>query len=486
VTAFQYLKQRWNEPGGYRQVLAVSVPLILSMGAWTLQHFVDRVFLSWYSTDALAAAMPASIVNFTVSCLFTGTAGYVNTFVAQYYGAKRFDRIGPAVWQGIYFSLVGGLFMAGMVPVAGPIFRSIGHPLAVQALEITYFQTICFAGFPVIACTVLSCFYTGRGKTWIVMKLSCVYTGVNIVLDYVLIFGHFGFPEMGIFGAGLATVTAETVGVILFLGLMLRRRHDMYYGTRSGWRFDPELFKRLMRYGFPNGVQFFVDVAGFMGFTLLIGRLGTVELAASNIAFNINTIAFLPMIGFGIGTSVLVGQYLGENRIRLSEHATYSCFHLTMVYMTAMAVLYVAVPQVFLWPYSFKADPATFQTVREVSIVLLRFVALYSLFDAMNIIFAGALKGAGDTRFIMKMLVILSLSLLVIPSYFVIVVFRQDLYAAWAVLAAYIIVLAFAFYFRFRTGVWKSMRVIEEAPGPLPAQVSEYPAGEYSSEPVIG
>ena len=103
------LKNRWPGAGGYREVLKLAFPLILSTGSMTIQHFVDRIFLTWYSPEAIAAAMPAAMISFTFMSLFIGTATYVNTFVAQYFGAKRNDRIGPAVWQGIYFSLIGAL-----------------------------------------------------------------------------------------------------------------------------------------------------------------------------------------------------------------------------------------------------------------------------------------------------------------------------------------------------------------------------------------
>ena len=88
--------------GGYRQILLIAFPLILSTGSWSLQHFVDRMFLAWYSPAALAASTPAGILNYTLMSLFIGTAGYVSTFVAQYIGAGRDERIGPTVWQGLY------------------------------------------------------------------------------------------------------------------------------------------------------------------------------------------------------------------------------------------------------------------------------------------------------------------------------------------------------------------------------------------------
>ena len=107
----QYLKHRWNTESGYREVLAVAIPLILSTASWSVQHFVDRMFLAWYSPETIAAAMPAGMLNFSMVSIFMGTAGYVSTFVAQYYGAKRFHRIGPALWQGVYMSLIGGLLI---------------------------------------------------------------------------------------------------------------------------------------------------------------------------------------------------------------------------------------------------------------------------------------------------------------------------------------------------------------------------------------
>ena len=104
-----HLRERWSSEGGYREVLAIAVPLILSTASWSVQHFVDRMFLSWYAPEAIAAAMPAGMVYFSIVSIFMGTAGYASTFVAQYYGAKSYHRIGPALWQGVYVSLLGGL-----------------------------------------------------------------------------------------------------------------------------------------------------------------------------------------------------------------------------------------------------------------------------------------------------------------------------------------------------------------------------------------
>ena len=457
----QRLKNRWNSEAGYREVLVVAIPLILSTASWSVQHFVDRMFLAWYSPETIAAAMPAGMVNFSMVSIFMGTAGYVSTFVAQYYGARRYHRIGPALWQGVYLSLIGGLLILIAIPFAAPIFRLVGHSPEIQQHEVEYFRILCWGSFFPIASFALSGFFSGRGKTWPVMWVNTLTTAVNLVLDYALIFGHWGFPEMGIKGAGIATVAAGMFSFLLFLAILAGGNTNRVYHSIKGWRFDRELFNRLLRYGFPSGVQFFLEMTGFTGFILVVGRLGTESLAASNIAFNINTLAFMPMIGFGIAISVLVGQYLGADKPELARTAAYSGFHLTLAYMIAIASAYVLIPDIFVAPFAHNADPQTFSTIYGYAVVLLRFVAVYSLFDAMNIIFCSAIKGAGDTRYVMFVSVLLSVFVLILPVYLVVEVFDFGLMFAWVLATAYVILLGVVFYIRFLGGKWKDMRVIE-------------------------
>ena len=265
---------------------------------------------------------------------------------------------------------------------------------------------------------------------------------------------------MGIAGAAVATVISTGFGFVLFLILVLRAPNREAYNTGRGWAPDKELFFRLLRFGFPSGVHFFIEIFGFTAFILLIGRLGTVELAATNIAININSLAFMPMLGLGMAVSVLVGQYLGENSEDLAERSVYSGFFLSILYMVVLVLLYVFIPNVFVSIFSTKSDPLVFNQIQEITVILLRFVAIYCIFDTMNIIFASAIKGAGDTRFVMVMILVMSMGILVLPSYLSLVVFERGIYLAWVFITAYIVILGFGFLFRFLGGKWKSMRVI--------------------------
>ena len=455
------LKNRWSKPGGYHEVLVVAIPLILSTASWSVQHFVDRMFLTWYAPEAIAAAMPAGMVYFSMVSIFMGTAGYVSTFVAQYYGAKQYTRIGPAIWQGIYISVIGGIALVCVIPSGEFLFSLIGHDEKIQEFEIEYFKIICWGAGPYLASYAISGFYSGLGRTWPVMWVNTFTTAINLILDYILIFGKWGMPAMGIKGAGLATVIAGIFSLAVFLVLIASQKHNSTFATLKGWRFEKELFMRVLRFGLPNGVQFFLEMIGFTGFVLIVGRLGTASLAATNIAFNINTLAFMPMIGCGIAISVLVGQYLGADNPRTAQRSAYSGFHLSIVYMGSIALAYVVLPDLFVAPFALNADPQVFPEIYAMSVVLLRFVAIYSLFDTLNIVFASAIKGAGDTRFVMFTTTLFSVFVLILPTYLAVMVLKYGLIASWVMATFYVSVIGIVFYMRFLNGKWKSMRVIE-------------------------
>ncbi len=466
---------RWSRQGGYREVLALAIPLILSRGAISIQHFVDRVFLTWHSPEAVASAAGGGMVSFLMLTIFIATAGYTSTFVAQYHGARRDDRIGPAVWQGIYVAAVGGAVQLLLIAPAGGLFELIGHEEVVQQHETAYFRILCLGAAPAIAGAAMSGFFAGRGRPWPTVAVTGLQTGLNMLLDYGLIFGKWGLPAMGVEGAATATVISACFSCALYWALMMRARYDQTYHTWRGRRLDVWLFRRLVQFGLPFGVQFFLDLAGFTVFVLLVGRLGTTSLAATTITFNINSLNFLPMVGFGVAVSVLVGRRLGENKPELAARSTYSALHLTVGYTAVVAALFLFAPGIFLRFFGARADPESFAVLRETVVVLLRFVAVYCVFDGMCIVLASALRGAGDTRFVMGLVIAVSGLVLVIPNVIALGVMGVGVYAGWTFVAAYIIVLAFGLLARFLGGKWKSMRVIEEAPAFVPPQLPETP-----------
>jgi MATE family multidrug resistance protein len=457
------IRRAWNGPGGYSQVLSVGVPLVMSMISNTVMQFTDRIFLANYSLDAIAASLPASITSFLFLSFFIGVADYVSVFVAQYMGAGKLERVGASLWQGIWFCVPAWIILAGLGFAGKSIFSLSGHPPEILAMEVTYFRILSIgSGFAVLS-AVLACFYSGRGLTKSVMIVNIIGAVVNIPLDYMLIYGVGPFPEMGIAGAGLATVIGTAFISVMFGVLIFRRSNEECFHVLSAWRPDRRIFRRLMRFGLPGGVQFFVDMFAITFFVFIIGRLGKAELAATNIIISLDLVAFLPCVGFHIATSVLVGQSLGAGKPEHGARATGNAIRLSMLYMGGMSLLFLFAPHFLLELFRpLDMSDAEFIPVLEMGTIMLRFVAAYSLLDAMMLMYSGALKGAGDTRFVMWSIGACSLGIVVVPLYLAVEWFGSGYMVPWSLISLYVLVLALIFGWRFRQGKWRTMSVIED------------------------
>jgi MATE family multidrug resistance protein len=466
-----WLASRWSGAGGGREVALLAYPLILGHLSFTIQTFVDRLFLTWYSTEAVAGAVTGLFAVWAVIVLFTGTGEYLTTFVAQYLGAGRPARIGAAMWQGIYFSLGAGALIALLAPFAGPAFDLAGHDPAIRRHEVDYARTLLLGAFPAVLMATLSTFFAGRGETRVILYVNVLATLVNMALDWLLIFGNAGFPELGVTGAALGTMLSQAAGAAVYLALMLRPAHRAAYATLAGWRFEPWLVVRLVRFGMPTGLQYSLEVAAFALFMVIVGRIGVAELAASGIAFNLNMIVFFPMVGLAIAVSSLVGRYLGAEQPAVAERAVGSALAMSLVYMGLCGALYVFGADLLLAPYAAGADPATWPAIAAIATLLLRFVAFYSIFDMFNLVHAAGLRGAGDTVYPMALTFVLGWIVMLVPAAVFCLRFGAGVYFAWSMATLYVFLLGLLMWRRFRAGRWKQLRVIEQAPLPAAADV---------------
>lgn len=205
-----------------------------------------------------------------------------------------------------------------------------------------------------------------------------------------------------------------------------------------------------------------LDVTGFTVFVILVGRLGEMEAQATSMAFSINTVSFMPVWGLGIAASILVGQRLGENRDDLAARATWTTYQIGLAYMGCITALYALWPDLFLQGFfDEELDPDYMSKLHDMALTLLYFVAAYNLFDATQIIFVSALKGSGDTKFIMLMSLSMA-TVLAVMSYLAVEVFHFDVYSCWVLIVIWLIVMAAAYFLRFLTGKWRHMRVIDQ------------------------
>ena len=446
--------------GSTRELLRLAWPLVLSNSIWMAQIILDRVLLSRSSLASLSAGFSAAVLFWAFLILFQFTANYATTFVAQYTGADRPERVGPVVWQAVWFAVLSGVAFQLLQPLAGTIVALFGHGADLQGLETAYFRCLAVSAVPTLLTAALTSFFAGRSDSRTVLFINVTGLAVNGVAAAMLIYGLCGLPALGIVGAGLATILGTSTSAGLALGLMLRASYRKTYATLSGWRYDRELFRRLMRFGLPNGMFAALDVLGWTVFLQLIGRLGEADLAATTIACTLNLLVFFPMMGFGQAVEVLVGQRLGEDRPDLAERTTWRGLWVALLITAAGVLAFLLLPETLADLFHGSREEELWEPIRLRVPILLRFVAVFSFFDTMNTLFSNALRGAGDTRFVTCAALLLSWPIMVLPTWAA-VARGFDLTWAWVFASGYIIALALVFWLRFRQGKWRDMRVIE-------------------------
>jgi MATE family multidrug resistance protein len=453
-------KRGWLGHAGAGELLRLAWPFILSNGCWTMQLAFNRVLLSRAGCDGIGAVTVGTMLYWTPVCLLSNVAAYASILVAQYLGSGQLQRVGPAVWQGIHFSLAAGLAFLGLVPLAGPLVALAGHNPDLRALEAYYFGQLGFAALPTLVAAAVNSFFAGRGDSRTVLFVNGTGLAVNCVLAYAFIFGCWGFPAWGIGGAGLATTIGSLASALLGLALMLRPCHNATYHTWSGWQLDLALMRRLLRFGFPAGLMVALDYFAFALFLLLVGRLGPVELAATSIAFTLNLIPILPVLGLSQAVAVLVGRRLGEGRPELARRTTWTGLCVAMSYTAGIAIMLCTIPEVLAGAFHVEGGTTSWGDVMRHLSVLLRFVAVYSLFDCLTYVLSSALRGAGDTRFVTAAALGLSWPVMVLPSWLS-AHFGWGLYWPWTFASLYVVLLSLTVLARFRQGRWQSVRVIE-------------------------
>ena len=447
-------------PDSYRKILAVSLPIIAGMAGRTIMMFCDRLFLAQHSQLELQAALPAGILSFTLLCIFYGTITYSGTFVAQYYGANEREGCSKSLAQGLFLTMATVPIMVLLALPGSRLLDLAGHDPEILHLEKVYFRILMFSASGPVFTAAASSFWNGRGKTVPVMLAVLIGAGLNILMDWILIFGRFGFPEMGIEGAAIATAIASFIpGTILtiaaYTGKTARR-----YRTRENFRLDLKLTRRIIRFGFPAGLQIFMDVASFTVFIFIVGRLGPVAFTANNIAFSVNNLAFNPLLGFGFATTVIVGRCIGIGDPAMAVRVTRRSLLLSLCYFVPLATTFVLFPGFYTRLFFSPDSACTIEELAGTAWKLLAIVAAWGIFDAVNLMYGGALRGAGDTKFVMWASALLGWLLWIPGVIFLYAVQGAGVVTLWLFTSFYVAVFGMVFYLRFRTGKWKRIDLL--------------------------
>jgi MATE family multidrug resistance protein len=448
-----------NRRVSYRELLKVALPLIITSASFTMLHFCDRMFLSWYSPISIQAVVPAGILAFTLISFFMALCAIANSFVAQYYGAAEYENCSRSVTQALFMALLSWPLIWLLIPVGIQLLAWSGHAPEVFEQEKTYLSILMMGGVNAPLTAAAGSFFSGRGKTRVIMAAHLIGNSANVVLNWFLIFGHGPFPAMGIKGAAIASLVAGFVAPAILIGLYFSKANHHVYRTRQMLQFNRPLFMRMLRFGLPSGVHMVLDVGSFSVFVLLLGRLGETAFLASNIVLSINMIAFMPSIGIGQAASVLVGQCMGRGDADEAEAAAWKAWRVGVIYTLLAVGSFILFPEMYI--RAFAHGDVVFNEVFNAARILLLFAAGWGVMEATNAVLSGALRGAGDTHFVMWFHTTVAWGFFALGEALIVLVFKLNVFASWGWAIAYFSLLAAGWIWRIRSGRWKNIQLIE-------------------------
>ncbi len=371
----------------------LAYPVMLSMLGQVMTGVADSVMVGWTGAIPLAASSFANIF-FSVPLFFgVGVSYAITPLVAEAAGAGDQSKIIAILKNGTLINVVVGLLLVVLIFSVEPFMIYMGQPIEVVELGVPYLSIIAISLIPTMIFQTYRQFAEGLERTRMAMVIVIGSNLINIVLNYILIFGKYGFPEMGLNGAGWATLIARCV---MALSMMLY----VYYGKRftafqKGFSFGSysrSLVSKMLHIGLPAGSQFIFEAGAFGLSAIMMGWLGTTALAAHQIAINLATISYMTTSGLGAAATIRVGIFLGQRDKRNLRSAAFTMILMGVFLMTAWALLFIF-GRYFL-PSLYIDDPA----VIEFTASLLIIAAFFQLSDGIQVVCAGALRGLQDVK----------------------------------------------------------------------------------------
>ncbi|MGE5313748.1 MAG: MATE family efflux transporter [Acidobacteriota bacterium] len=454
------LTKDFEGKGGMREVFALAVPMIISSACDGVMTFTDRLFLARLGPDQMNAAMGGAVAAQALMFFFIGLTGYSTALVAQYFGAKEKQKTTVAASQAVLVAVLAWPVIVAAKPLAAQYFQFMHIPASQVGYQTEYLNILVWGSLFSLLRHTFGCYFSGIGKTTIVMTATVTAMVINVVLDYVLIFGKFGSPALGVSGAAIATVVGSVSACAMLLSAYLGQRNRTEFHVRGSFRFDWQVMKKLVYYGYPAGLEFFLNLMAFSAMVSLFHAQGPTVATASTILFNWDFVSFIPLVGIEIGVTSLVGRYMGAGEPETAERSAVSGIKTGIFYSAAILLLFVLVPETLVRVFSPSAFNATFEDAVPLSASMIRIASLYVLLEAILVAVVGALRGAGDTHFTMAASVAAHWTFVPI-LYVSLNVLHLSVLMGWFLLVVFFLSVCTVFIWRFRKGAWKRISVID-------------------------
>lgn len=471
--------------GQVKEVWSLAWPTVITMTSYTVMNFMDGLMVAQVSPVQMAAQGNGGIWSFVAICLAFGTLTVVNTYVSQHLGAGRAQRAPAYAWAAIWLSVI--VWLVVMLPYAAVmplIFGAMPHhsPEMVR-MESGYAQILIVGSLVLMVCKGVQHYFFGLHRPKIITVAALAGNVVNVVGNYLLIYGEDGLPALGLpgvpgipalglYGAAIATVIGTAVECAIPLAVFLGPKMNRELMSRAQWRPDFKIIGSLIKIGWPVAIQFTNEVVCWAIFmSVLVGHFGEDHMAAGWAALRYMHLSFMPAVGFNVATTSLVGKYIGAGKPDIAARRARLCVTLAMIYMTTCAIIFFVFRRelIAFFVASGNVAPEEAASLVEIGAKLMICAAIFQTADAFGIVYTGALRGAGDTVWPGVVTIIYSWVFIAAGGWMMIMLFPElTSVGPWIGAAVYIILYGITMAVRFERGRWRSIKLVEHA---APAEV---------------
>jgi MATE family multidrug resistance protein len=445
-------------PSAIVELLRLAGPTVAQMASYTLMQFIDTWMLSRLGATGPTAAGNAGLFAFSLISFGVGTLFVVNTLVSQSYGRRDFKSCGRYLGQGIWFSIAFAIVLLPFIEILPASFRAFGHEPGLIAMETIYLRIVLANAVFKLLGTAFSQFLLATNRPGCVMLSTIAGVSVNAVAAWVLIFGRLRWGPRGIAGAAWAQNIGVVVEMLACLAFVMRREPRRQFSALD-WRPRTSEMMSLITIGLPAGAQFIADVLAWSLFcTWVMAAFGTTAMAANTFMFRYMVVSFMPAFGVSAAVTALVGRYIGMGRPDIARKRANLGFVVTAIYMVTCGLLFYLGRNQLIGVFT--DDPE----VRRLGAQMLAFAAVYQFFDAVYIVYNGALRGAGDTFVPAVATGVLCWGMTVFGARWIAVRFPAWGPAGpWTAATIYGAILGIFIYTRFYAGRWQSIHLEKHA-----------------------
>jgi len=383
-----------NIKNNLRETIKLAIPLSVSQLGHVLMGIVDTIMVGRLGAESLAAA---ALVNsiFAILIVFgLGISSAVTPLVAVEKGAKNTKEYKPYLKNSLFINMLTATILGMLILPGSYVLNYLNQPVDVVAKAIPYFIIIGFSIFPVMFYQTYKQFLEGISDVKIAMYVNLLANVANIIGNWALIYGHLGFPALGLVGAGISTfVTRGLMSLSLFFYVKFSKKYKDLLNNSEKTKLSKTKIKKLLSIGLPSSLQMIVEVTAFSSIGIMIGWLGTTQLAAHQIALNLASTTFMIMLGISAAGTIRVGNAVGEKDNKKIRYAGFTSIGLCIVIMFLFGVIFIVFKDFI--PLIYINDDRVIKVVSNLLII----AALFQIFDGMQASSIGALRGLSDVKF---------------------------------------------------------------------------------------